>query len=287
MQSQASMVLTFTKVTSRLGLRGLLAHNLRIEKPKNADPYREGLNIYGCGRGSGRTVSGLMGRLQGNLKGHKPRKNAVHAHEYVISGSHQHMKGMGRSECIKYFNDTIKFFREMYGKESMLIPCVHFDERTPHLHLIVQPMKDGKLNGKAFTGGHKNVLAKLRKDLHQQVASKYGLSRGVPREKATHRDLSEYYKIVNNTLPEARRKITELEQRIILEQAEAQKAREELGKVKQQLRDLQGHRELLEGDLAKLSKVREQAEAMTREQLEVAIKKIDENNYRPSFRMRH
>ena len=228
-----------------------------------------------------------MGRLKRNLRGHKPRKNAVYAHEYVISGSHQHMKGMGRSECIKYFKDTIKFFREMYGKESMLIPCVHFDERTPHLHLIVQPMKDGKLNGKAFTGGHKNVLAKLRKDLHQQVASKYGLSRGAPREKATHRDLSEYYKIVNNTLPEARRKITELEQRIVLEQSEAQKVREELGKVKQQLRDLQEHRELLEGDLAKLSKVREQAEGMTRQQLEVAIKKIDENNYRPSFRMRH
>src|SRR5699024_3840900 len=41
-----------------------------------------------------------------------------------------------------------KLFSERYGKQNIAYATVHNDEQTPHMHLGVVPMRDGKLQGK-------------------------------------------------------------------------------------------------------------------------------------------
>src|SRR5699024_12817744 len=41
-----------------------------------------------------------------------------------------------------------KLFSEGYGKQNIAYEKVHNDEQTPHMHLGVVPMRDGKLQGK-------------------------------------------------------------------------------------------------------------------------------------------
>jgi len=275
MNDKPKLVFKFSKVKSRSGIRALLAHNLRIDKPKNADPEREKLNLYP--KRTGQHINNTMMAIQRNLNGHKPRKNAVHAHEYVISGSHEHMKAMTMAESKKFFNDAIRFFREMYGKESMLIPTVHFDEKTPHLHLIIQPLKDGKLNGKHFTGGSKAVMEKLRTKFHKEVAQNYGLARGEPRPKVGHKELSEYYAMVEETLPKLKNEAAELKLNMAIDQSE-------LDRTKDQVKELERRYELLRDNLRDIEDIRKRAASMTRNELVTAIQQLDERDYRPSLR---
>lgn len=275
MTAQAKMVFKFTKVKSRSGVRALLAHNLRIDKPENADPKREKLNLYP--QRTGQNINNTMMAMQRNLNGHKPRRNAVHAHEYVISGSHEHMKAMTTAECKAFFNDAIHFFREMYGKESMLLPTAHFDEKTPHLHLVIQPMKDGRLNGKHFTGGSKAAMAKLRSKFHREVAEKYGLGRGEPKQRVKQQELDKYYKLVNETLPKLQDEAAGLQQQIVI-------GRSELDQAKDQVNELESRYELLRDDLRDIEDIRQRAASMTRNELVTAIQQLDERDYRPSIR---
>src|SRR5699024_4968876 len=39
-------------------------------------------------------------------------------------------------------------FADRYGKQNIAYATVHMDEKTPHMHLGVVPMRDGKLQGK-------------------------------------------------------------------------------------------------------------------------------------------
>src|SRR5699024_8631067 len=49
---------------------------------------------------------------------------------------------------IRFYEESNKLFTERYGKQNIAYATVHNDEQTPHMHLGVVPMRDGKLQGK-------------------------------------------------------------------------------------------------------------------------------------------
>src|SRR5699024_5388843 len=48
----------------------------------------------------------------------------------------------------RFFEESYKLFSERYGKQNIAYATVHNDEQTPHMHLGIVPMRDGKLQGK-------------------------------------------------------------------------------------------------------------------------------------------
>ena len=290
----SKMVFAFQKVKSRMGIRALLAHNLRIDKPKNADRQREKLNVYH--KNLGRDIGRTMLAYHKNLKGHQPRKNAVWAHEYVISASPEKMDTMTRKEQMEFFKDAAIFIAKKYGKESLVIPSVHFDEKTPHMHVIVQPMHKGKLNGKHFTGGSKHAMTALRKKFHKDVAQKYGLDYGVPRSpdnKPSHDDLQRHYDLVNKELPEAENQLKHAMLDLVTTQSEVDEANRKLDQVNRQMMELESERNVLSSSVSdlrneidELNTLSNNARQMTRQALTDAIEKLDrDETRRPAMRM--
>jgi len=283
---RAKMVFAFQKVKSRMGIRALLAHNLRIDKPKNADEQREKLNIYH--KDLGKDIGRTMLAYQKNLKGHKPRKNAVWAHEYVISASPEKMENMTRREQEIFFRDSLRFITKKYGKESLVIPSAHFDEITPHLHILVQPMHKGKLNGKHFTGGSKHEMRNLRKKFHKDVAEKHGLEYGVtrsPENKPKQTDLKEYYDLVNKDLPEVRSELTQLTIETLSKKTDLDELTREVNQLNEQKNALSGSVSDLKGELERLDTLTNNAKHMTRQALTEAIDRLDQDEtYRPTMR---
>ncbi|MGG6446995.1 MobV family relaxase, partial [Pseudobacillus badius] len=51
-------------------------------------------------------------------------------------------------ETRKFFEDSLAFFQERYGKQNIAYAVVHMDEKTPHMHMGVVPMRDGRLQSK-------------------------------------------------------------------------------------------------------------------------------------------
>ena len=86
----------------------------------------------------------------------------------------------------QFFADRTEFFSKRYGKENVVSAVVHLDESTPHLHLNLMPVTDGRLCAKVLFD--RTALRDLQTDFYEVVGKKYGLKRGKEGSTAKHLD---------------------------------------------------------------------------------------------------
>jgi hypothetical protein len=75
-----------------------------------------------------------------------------------------------------------------FGEDNIVNFALHLDESTPHVHAVVTPIYEGKLNAKHWTGGGE-AMRRVKKELHAAVVAhgidcEYtpGRSRGDPHD---------------------------------------------------------------------------------------------------------
>ena len=78
----------------------------------------------------------------------KTRKDAVLVNELMITSDRVFFDRLDPADEKRFFEESYKLFADRYGKQNIAYATVHMDERTPHMHLGVVPMRDGKLQGK-------------------------------------------------------------------------------------------------------------------------------------------
>src|SRR5699024_1397462 len=78
----------------------------------------------------------------------KKRKDAVLVNELLVTSDRDFFERLDPGEQKRFFEESYKLFSERYGKQNIAYATVHNDEQTPHMHLGVVPMRDGKLQGK-------------------------------------------------------------------------------------------------------------------------------------------
>jgi hypothetical protein len=83
---------------------------------------------------------------------------------------HPHGKPKPFPADFKKMSAAIKgFLVAEFGAENIVSLELHMDESTPHYHAVVTPIKDGKLNAKAWLNGPA-MLGKLYERAHRAVA---------------------------------------------------------------------------------------------------------------------
>ena len=113
----------------------------------------------------------------------KTRKNAVVIAELLFTASPTFFDGKSQDEIRQYFQDCYEWACQKYGKENIISAMVHLDEKTPHLHLELVPIKEKKLN--AF-GLFNNKLTEMQTKAHNQIFKNYGLERGESNKDLKH-----------------------------------------------------------------------------------------------------
>lgn len=78
----------------------------------------------------------------------KTRKDAVLVNELLITSDRAFFDRLDPAKEKRFFEESYKLFAERYGEQNVAYAVVHLDEKTPHMHLGVVPMRDGKLQGK-------------------------------------------------------------------------------------------------------------------------------------------
>jgi RNase H-fold protein (predicted Holliday junction resolvase) len=164
------------KIKSSWALRLSVQHNTRERIPENADPKKTPEN-----QTAGGSSDEVIKLYNSNLPG-KIRKNAVHAVEVVMTASPE-FSGDWESYCGACNAWAVKLF----GEKNLLSTAVHLDEKTPHVHAVFMPLKDGKLNAAHFIGGSKNRLQQLQNDFYENVGKRFGLERGRSRSETKSR----------------------------------------------------------------------------------------------------
>lgn len=212
------------KVQTAVGLRNVAAHNCREavyddkgkvlgELPEYiSHPERAEMN-------EGDRCGGLVvlkrrsDRIQEADLARKPQKNASAAVEVSISASPDWFAAHKPDEWQKYFKDARKFLTEKYGKENLLHWAVHYDEKTPHMHVLMAPIIEGKkgprYSSSTFLGGRKG-LRDLQDEIAASVGTKHGLERGIEGSEARHTNQYEWMADTAATRKELERKEKEL-----------------------------------------------------------------------------
>ena len=135
------------------------------------------------------------------------RKDSVKAIEAIMTFSRNSLL---ESETRDWIETSVSFLGGKFGWDNIYDVSYHIDEldgisdktdcpkrenhAVGHLHVIIIPIYEGRLNCRAYLGG-KQKLISLQDDYASAVA-KFGLTRGEPKKLtgASHKELSVWYK---------------------------------------------------------------------------------------------
>ena len=120
----------------------------------------------------------------------KVRKDAVLMCSFVVGSDREFFSRLSSGEQQQFFVDCTRFFTERYGEDNIISAVVHMDETTPHIHLNLIPISDGRLCAKQLFD--RKELQNLQSDFHSVVGKKWNLQRGKEGSQAKHLDTAAY-----------------------------------------------------------------------------------------------
>lgn len=180
-------------------------HHTRELPCKTADQTRTHLNKH---QGP-RTARGVVDAIEDTIakaQAKAPRKfrsDSPKCVEFMIGASPEWWKTATKEQRNGYLNRSAKWLRDKFGAENVACLWVHHDEASPHIHAVVIPMANGVLNAKHYFGG-KAKMADLQTEF-AKVAEPFGLVRGIPRSRAKHVPVAEFWKALDAPAPKPSR----------------------------------------------------------------------------------
>lgn len=138
------------------------------------DPGRSHLNYTLAGPPTADEVAQLADELMKEAGVLPLRKDAVQAVEVLFS-----LPPETEVDHRAYFHDCLQWTMERFGgAKNVLSADVHLDESAPHLHVLLLPLVDGRMNGSAMIGGQQK-MSEHHESFGQAVVCRHGLVRKV------------------------------------------------------------------------------------------------------------
>ena len=164
-------------------IRRVMRHNLREIQAEfgtgargTIDPSRIRFNEVLSGLDTADEVAGIA-RDALQAAGVTPRKNAALGIELVVS-----LPAGTEIDTRAYFLDAMRWAQRFFAV-PLLSAVIHADEDYPHAHIVMLPLRDGKLIASELLGDRKTTKA-MQADFHEQVGKRYGLR--LPRPQKRH-----------------------------------------------------------------------------------------------------
>lgn len=140
-------------------------------------------NLYGA----------VKDRIREGYTGEKAvRKDAVATVGVVCSASYDFFENKSKAETVQYFKDCKEYFENKVGKENIVCAKIHFDEKTPHMHLYFVPLtSDGRLSAKEVC--NREFLRDMQRELPLFLQEKgHNVERGLEDSTNEHISKKEY-----------------------------------------------------------------------------------------------
>lgn len=108
--------------------------------------------------------------------GARTRSNSVIALDTLYTASPTFFEGKTQKQTEDFFRDCLQFHQRQFG--HIISAVIHYDETTPHLHVVSVPLTaNGRLSAREIVGNKQN-LSRLQDEFFEQVGRGYGLERG-------------------------------------------------------------------------------------------------------------
>lgn len=187
--------------------------------------------------------------------GAKTRANSVLALDTLYTASSEFFQGKTNGENDTFFRDCLKFHERHFG--HIISAVIHYDETTPHLHVISVPLtQDGRLSARDVIG-NKAKMSKAQDEFFEQVGKGYGLERGVRmdgQEKKKHISAQEHeLREIRQKIARGKEELEAIEHSKETARTRAQTARQTATELQKEVEQLQEERSRQHNSLKMLS----------------------------------
>lgn len=254
-----------TEKRKRSDITGIQKENTRTATTYN-NQVQPGMDILNI------TLKGSQGTwlqdIDREIKtaGAKQRANSVVALDTIYTASHEFFQGKTNQQNDDFFRDCLKFHENRFG--HIISAVIHYDESTPHLHIISVPLtRDNRLSARDVIG-NKFKMSRTQDQFYEQVGRVYGLDRG---ERGDGQKKAKHISAQTYRAEQAEKRATAAEQRATIAEERAISARNTAAKLHQQVVELQEERHKQHESLMQLTEAKNQK----RKQVEQLDKRID------------
>lgn len=242
-----------TEKRKRTDLGGIQKENLRTATEYNnkVAPGMDAFNVVL--KESNNWLQDINKEIQ--AAGARTRSNSVLALDTLYTASPEFFQGKTNAENDKFFQDCLKFHNERFG--HIISAVVHYDETTPHMHIISVPLtEDGRLSARDVIG-NKAKMSKTQDQFFEQVGKSYGLERGIHmdgQEKKTHISAQEHeLREIRQKIARRQEELEAVEHSVETARTRAQTARQTATELQKQVEQLQEERVKQHNSLKMLS----------------------------------
>ena len=231
-----------TEKRKRTDLGGIQRENTRTATEYN-NKVAPGMDIFNVTlKESSNWLQDINKEIQ--AAGAKTRANSVLALDTLYTASPEFFQGKTNEENDKFFRDCLRFHESHFG--HIISAVVHYDETTPHLHVISVPLtQDGRLSARDVIG-NKAKMSKTQDNFFEQVGRNYGLERGIHmdgQEKKQHISAQEHeLREIKQEIAREKEHLEAIEHSEETARTRAQKARQTAAELQKQVQVLQEER---------------------------------------------
>lgn len=187
--------------------------------------------------------------------GAKTRSNSVVALDTIYTASPHFFQGKTNQQNDDFFKDCLQFHQEHFG--HIISAVIHYDETTPHLHVVSVPLtKDGRLSARDVIG-NKSKMSKTQDSFFEQVGRGYGLERGIQidgQEKKQHISAQEHeLREIKQEIAREKEHLEAIEHSEETARTRAQEYRRTAAKLQKEVEQLQEERQAQHKSLLQLT----------------------------------
>ena len=242
-----------TEKRKRTDLGGIQKENTRTATEYNnkVSPGMDILNV------TLRESNNWLRDIDNEIKtaGARTRSNSVLALDTLYTASSEFFQGKTNEENDTFFRDCLKFHERHFG--HIISAVIHYDETTPHLHVISVPLtQDGRLSARDVIG-NKARMSKAQDEFFEQVGKGYGLGRGIHmdgQEKKKHISAQEHeLREIRQKIARGQEELEAVEHSVETARTRAQTARQTATELQKQVEQLQEERVKQHNSLKMLS----------------------------------
>lgn len=242
-----------TEKRKRTDLGGIQKENTRTATEYNnkVSPGMDILNV------TLRESNNWLRDIDNEIKtaGARTRSNSVLALDTLYTASSEFFQGKTNEENDTFFRDCLKFHKRHFG--HIISAVIHYDETTPHLHVISVPLtQDGRLSARDVIG-NKAKMSKAQDEFFEQVGKGYGLERGIHmdgQEKKKHISAQEHeLREIRQKIARGQEELEAVEHSVETARTRAQTARQTATELQKQVEQLQEERVKQHNSLKMLS----------------------------------
>lgn len=242
-----------TEKRKRTDLGGIQRENTRTATEYN-NKVAPGMDIFNVTlKESSNWLQDINKEIQ--AAGAKARSNSVLALDTIYTASPAFFQGKTNQQNDDFFKDCLQFHQEHFG--HIISAVIHYDETTPHLHVISVPLtKDGRLSARDVIG-NKAKMSKTQDAFFEQVGRGYGLERGIHmdgQEKKQHISAQEHeLREIKQEIAREKEHLEAIEHSEETARTRAQEYRRTAAKLQKEVEQLQEERQAQHKSLLQLT----------------------------------